>query len=57
MAQLRPQVLASIISATIVSIVILMVGLELKAVEVVTGVTGAIFGFLAGVSIKILESD
>jgi hypothetical protein len=53
----RPQVLTAIICGTAVSIMGLWVGVRMEAVEIVTAVIGSIFGFLAGVSMKILEGE
>ena len=53
----RPQILAAIISATIVAVVSLWVAWSLQAIEVGTAVIGAMFGYLAGVSQKVLESE
>ena len=33
------------------------VGMEMEATEIVTGVVGSVFGFLGGVSLKILEQE
>jgi hypothetical protein len=35
----------------------LWVGVQMEAVEIVTAVIGSIFGFLAGVAMKILEGE
>ncbi len=52
-----PQILVGIICATVFSIVGLWVGVELQAVEVITAVIGGLFGFLGGVSLKVLENE
>ena len=57
MGKIRPQVLAAIVCGTLFSMVALYIGLKLDAVEVVTAVIGSIFGFLGGVSLKILENE
>ena len=54
---LRPQIFIAIICATLFSIVALFVGVALDAVEVVTAVIGSYVGFLAGVSLKVLENE
>ena len=54
---LRPQIFVAIICATAFSIVALFVGVTLDAVEVVTAVIGSYVGFLAGVSLKVLENE
>jgi len=53
--KIRPQILAGIISGTVVACLALYIGYWMGAVEVITGVIGSIFGFLVGVSMKILE--
>ena len=55
--KLRPQIFLSILCATIFSCVGLYVGVALEAVEVVTAIIGGLFGFLAGVSLKVLENE
>jgi hypothetical protein len=55
--KLRPQVLAAIVCATLIAIVALFIGMQMAAVEVVTAVIGAVFGFLAGVAFKVLENE
>jgi hypothetical protein len=55
--KIRPQILVAIISATLFSVFALWVGMEMAATEVVTAVIGAIFGFLGGVSLKVLENE
>ena len=54
---LRPQIFIAIICATLFSIIALFVGVALDAVEVVTAVIGSYVGFLAGVSLKVLENE
>ena len=54
---LRPQIFIAIICATIFSVVALFVGIDLDAVEIVTAVIGGLFGFLGGVSLKVLENE
>jgi len=39
------------------SVVALFVGVALDAVEIVTAVIGGLFGFLGGVSLKVLENE
>ena len=55
--KLRPQIFLSILCATIFSCVGLYVGVVLNAVEIVTAIVGGLFGFLAGVSLKVLENE
>tara|TARA_Y100000310_G_scaffold290181_1_gene317148 strand:- start:13 stop:189 length:177 start_codon:yes stop_codon:yes gene_type:complete len=55
--KIRPQILAAILCATIFSIFALWIGMEMAATEIVTAVVGGIFGFLGGVSLKVLENE
>lgn len=55
--KIRPQILIAILCATVFSIVGLYIGKEMQATEVVTAIIGGIFGFLAGVSLKVLENE
>lgn len=47
----------AIICATIFSIFALYMGYKMEATEIVTAVIGGIFGFLGGVSLKVLENE
>jgi hypothetical protein len=53
----RPQILTAILCGTMVAIAGLWIGMKMEAVEIVTAIIGSIFGFLAGVSMKILEGE
>ena len=53
----RPQIALAIIAATVFSVTALWVGLQMQATEIVTAVIGGIFGFLGGVSLKVLENE
>jgi len=55
--KIRPQILCAILCGTVFSVVAIFVGAKMEAVEVVTGVIGGIFGFLGGVSLKVLENE
>jgi hypothetical protein len=57
LAKVRPQIFIAIVCATLFAIVTVGVGAYMDAVEVVTGVLGGLFGFLGGVSLKVLESE
>ena len=57
MGKIRPQVLAGIICATVFALFAAWIGLKLDAIEVLTGVTGGLFGLLGGVSLRIIESE
>ncbi len=52
----RPQILASIIAATIFCSFTAWIGWKMEAVEVITGLTGAFIGFLGGISLRIIDS-
>ena len=56
-AKIRPQILVALLCGTVFSVVGLFIGLQMEAVEVVTAIIGGIFGFLGGVSLKVLENE
>ena len=55
--KIRPQILIAILSATIFSVVAIWIGYLMEATEIITAVIGGIFGFLGGVSLKVLENE
>jgi hypothetical protein len=57
MKGLRPQIFFAILCATTFSIVAIWIGWQMEATEIVTAVIGGIFGFLGGVSLKVLETE
>ena len=57
MGKIRPQILVAIICATIFSMFAAYLGYKMMATEVLTGLIGAIFGFLGGVSLRIIENE
>ena len=57
MGKIRPQILVAIICATMFSMFAAWLGYKLGAIEVLTAIIGAVFGFYAGVSLKILENE
>lgn len=57
MGKLRPQVLTAIVCGTLIAGMGIYVGAKMEAVEVVTAIIGAIFGFLGGVSLKVLDNE
>jgi len=57
LGKVRPQILVAIICATIFSVAALYIGMKMEATEIVTAVIGGIFGFLGGVSLKVLENE
>jgi len=57
MSNFRPQIALAIFCATLFSIIAIYVGWQMDATEIVTAVIGGIFGFLGGVSLKVLENE
>jgi|TARA_R100000656_G_scaffold64189_1_gene49232 uncharacterized membrane protein YccC len=57
MGKIRPQIALAIVCATVFSVTALFIGMHLDAIEVITAVVGGIFGFLGGVSLKVLENE
>ena len=57
MKGLRPQIFFGILCATVFSLVAIWIGWQMEATEIVTAVIGGIFGFLGGVSLKVLETE
>tara|TARA_R100000365_G_C2692314_1_gene33742 strand:- start:103 stop:297 length:195 start_codon:yes stop_codon:yes gene_type:complete len=57
MGLVRPQIFLAILCATLFSVVALYVGMRMDAVEIVTGLVGGLFGFLGGVSLKLMEGE
>ena len=55
--KLRPQIFLAIVCATIFSSFALYIGMQMEAVEIVTAIVGGLFGFLGGVSLKVLENE
>ena len=53
----RPQIFFAILCATVFSIIAIYIGWKMEATEIVTAVIGGIFGFLGGVSLKVLETE
>ena len=53
----RPQILVAIISGTLFGGFAMWIGLQMGATEIVTAVIGSVFGFLGGVSLKVLEQE
>ena len=56
-AKIRPQVLTAIICATIFSMFASYLGYKMGATEILTAIVGGVFGFLGGVSLRIIESE
>jgi hypothetical protein len=57
LAKVRPQVFLSIVCGTVVAIIISVIAWQLESIEIITGVAGSVFGFLAGISSKLLEGE
>ena len=55
--KVRPQIMAAILCGTIFGIAGMWIGMEMGATEVVTADIGSVFGFLGGVSLKVLEQE
>ena len=53
----RPQIFLAITYGTLFGCFGMWIGMEMGAVEVVSAVVGSVFGFLAGVSLKVLEQE
>ena len=56
-SKLRPTILLAILCGTTFSMFAAYLGYKLGAIEVLTGIIGGIFGFLGGVSLKVLENE
>ena len=57
MGRLRPQIMAAVLCGTVFGIFGMWIGMKMEATEVVTAVIGSVFGFLGGVSLKVLEQE
>ena len=57
LTRVRPQIFLAIICATVFSSLALYIGMKMQAVEIVTAIVGGLFGFLGGVSLKVLENE
>ena len=57
MSNFRPQIALAIICATLFSCLAIWIGWQMEAVEIVTGIVGGLFGFLVGVSLKVLDNE
>jgi ABC-type Mn2+/Zn2+ transport system permease subunit len=53
----RPQIALSILCGTVFGMFGMYIGWKMGATEVVTAVIGSVFGFLGGVSLKVLEAE
>ena len=57
MGKIRPQIFLAILCATIFGSLAMYIGMKMEAVEIVTAIIGGLFGFLGGVSLKVLENE
>jgi hypothetical protein len=57
MGRIRPQIMIALLCGTIFGIVGMWIGMKMEATEIVTAVIGSVFGFLGGVSLKVLEQE
>ena len=55
--RIRPQIFLAILVATIFSMFGAWLGYKMEAIEVLTALIGGLFGFLGGVSLKVLENE
>ena len=55
--RIRPQIMAAVLCGTLFGIFGMWIGMKMDATEVVTAVIGSVFGFLGGVSLKVLEQE
>ena len=55
--KLRHQVFIAILCATMFSMFAAWLAYRMDAVEIMTAIIGGIFGFLGGVSLKVLEGE
>ena len=53
----RPQILVAILCATIFSMFVSYLAYKMGGIEIMTAISGGIFGFLGGVSLKVLENE
>ena len=56
-AKIRPQILTAILCATTFSMFAAWLGYKMGATEMLTAIVGGIFGFLGGVSLRIIENE
>ena len=55
--KIRPQVFVAILFATFFSTFASWLAYQMDAVEIMTAIIGGLFGFLGGVSLKVLENE
>ena len=52
----RPQIFLAIICATLFSMFVCYLAYKMGGIEIMTAVIGGIFGFLGGISLRIIDS-
>ena len=57
MGKIRPQIFLAIICAPLFSMFVCYLAYKMGGIEIMTAVIGGIFGFLGGVSLKVLENE
>ena len=57
MGKIRPQIFLAILCATIFSCFVSYLAYKMGGIEIMTAIIGGIFGFLGGVSLKVLENE
>ena len=55
--KIRPQILCSIVAASVCSMVFGYFGYRMAATEILTALIGGLFGFLGGVSLRIIDRE
>ena len=55
--KIRPQIFCAILCGTVFGGFGMFIGWRMDAIEIVTAIIGSVFGFLAGVSYKVLEAE
>jgi hypothetical protein len=56
-SKLRPQIMVAVLCGTLFGGFGMWIGWQMGATEIVTAVIGSVFGFLGGVSLKVLEQE
>jgi ABC-type multidrug transport system permease subunit len=57
MGKVRPQIFIALLCGTAFGAFGMFIGWKMDATEIVTAVIGSVFGFLGGVSLKVLEAE
>ena len=55
--KIRPQIMAAVLCGTLFGGFGRWIGWQMQATEIVTAIVGSVFGFLGGVSLKVLEQE